>query len=131
MDHLFQLTDFAVGLLPNYLSICLVVVIDADKYSLKQRLDSLDLALEEDSQAQRQPQEKIAVFVPKRNIETWIFYLGGEAVDEGREYPKLAQPGDCKNDLDKLLDWCNSNAGLPKDAPPSLQAACSELQRIL
>ncbi len=59
----------------TYLSCCLIVVIDADKYSVKQRLDSLDSALEEYSQPKRQPQEKIAIFVPKRNIETWISYL--------------------------------------------------------
>ena len=119
----------------TYLSRCLIVLIDADpEYSVKQRLDSLDSALEENeeySQPKRQPQEKIAIFVPKRNIETWIYYLGGETVDEETEYPKLAKAGDCKNDVDKLLDWCNSNGGLPEDAPPSLQAACAELPRIL
>lgn len=118
----------------SYLSSCLIVLIDADpKYSVKQRLDSLDSALEENeeySQPKRKPEEKIAIFVPKRNIETWIYYLRGETVDEETKYPKLAKPGDCKNDLDKLLDWCNSNQGLPEDAPPSLQAACGELQRI-
>ncbi|MDY6803888.1 MAG: hypothetical protein SXA11_08785 [Cyanobacteriota bacterium] len=118
----------------TYRSVCLIVLTDADpKYSVKQRLDSLDSALEENeeySQPKRQPQEKIAIFVPKRNIETWICYLRGETVDEETKYPKLAKPGDCKNDVDILLDWCNSNAGLPEDAPPSLQAACGELQRI-
>ncbi len=117
----------------TYLSRCMIVVIDADRYSVKQRLDSLDSGLEEDeeySQLKRQPQEKIAIFVPKRNIETWIYYLRGETVDEETKYPKLAKPGDCKKDVDKLLDWCNSNAGLPEDAPPSLQAACGEWQRI-
>jgi hypothetical protein len=118
----------------TYRSACLIVLIDADlKYSVKQRLDSLDSALEENEkypQHKRQPQEKIAIFVPKRNIETWIYYLRGETVNEETEYPKLAKAGDCKNDVDILLDWCKSNAGLPEDAPASLQAACGELQRI-
>jgi hypothetical protein len=65
-------------------SIGLVVIIDADKSTLQERLDWLALTLNEDSQENRQANEAIAIFVPKRNIETWIHYLQGEILTSPR-----------------------------------------------
>ena len=108
----------------TYLSTLLAVVIDADTHTVEQRLAQLDTALT------RQDDEKIAIFVPKRNIETWTHYLMGEAVDEETAYSKLAREGQCKPHIKRLVEEiCPS--GLPEDAPPSLHAACDELQRIL
>lgn len=113
-----------------YLSTILVVVIDADTVSVQARLQQLDQALTATSQEKRQASERVAVFVPKRNIETWIHFVRGTAVDEETVYAKLTYPGECKHDVIKLArDICP--AGLPPDAPPSLQTACEELQRIL
>jgi len=111
---------------PN-LSIALAVIIDADpQNTVEQRLRELDSTLEE----KRQEGEKIAIFVPKRNIETWIYYLRERDVNEEESYLKLSRTGDCKPDVDRLVqDICPS--GLPQDAPPSLRAACGELERIL
>jgi len=111
-------------------SIRLVVIIDADKHTVKERLNQLDSALEENGQPKRQPNEKMAIFVPKRNIETWIHYLMGESVDEERAYRKLSREGECKPYVDQLVKKI-CPTGLPEDAPPSLHAACEELQRIL
>jgi len=113
-----------------YRSVGLAVVIDADTQTVEQRLVQLDSALEVDSQQRRQPEEKIAVFVPKRNIETWIHYLKGQTVDEETVYPRLSRERECKPYVQKLArDICAS--GLAEDAPPSLHTACDELQRIL
>ena len=108
----------------------LIVIIDADKHTVNSRLNQLDSALEEDGQPKRQPDEKIAIFVPKRNIETWIHYLMGESVDEAKAYPKLSRERECKPVVKKLVKTI-CPVGLPEDAPPSLHAACEELQRIL
>ena len=108
----------------------LIVIIDADKHTVEERLSQLDLALVIDGQVKRQAKEKIAIFVPKRNIETWIHYLMGESVDEQKAYPKLARQRQCKPFVKKLVKTI-CPVGLPKDAPPSLHAACEELQRIL
>jgi hypothetical protein len=114
----------------SYLSIGLVVVIDADKKTVDERLKQLDDALIEDSQQIRQPDEAIAIFVPKRNIETWIHYLRGQAVDEETEYPKFPKnESACKPSVENLVNQCYQS--LDKNAPPSLQTACGELQRIL
>jgi hypothetical protein len=114
----------------SHLAIALAVLIDADNYSVEQRMKQLTKVLEDNSQRPRQNNERIALFVPKRNIETWIHYLRDTAVDEESDYPKLVRTGDCKPDVIRLVtEICP--VGLPEDAPPSLQVACDELSRIM
>ncbi|WP_260446280.1 MULTISPECIES: hypothetical protein [unclassified Nostoc] len=106
-----------------------MVLIDADKKTVEERLKKLDDALIEDLQQIRQAKEAIAIFIPKRNIETWIHYLQGETVDEETEYSKFNNESVCKPYVENLVNQCYH--GLDENAPPSLQAACEELQRIL
>jgi hypothetical protein len=113
----------------SYRNVCLIVLIDADLKTVTDRLRQLDDALEEENLEKRQEKERIAIFVPKRNIETWIHYLQGEEVDEKTAYPKFAREGDCQPVVEALADRCDS--GLEETAPPSLRMACRELQRIL
>jgi len=104
----------------------LIVVIDADRNTVAERIKQLDSVLEE----KRHRKEKIAIFVPKRNIETWIHYLqSGEPIDEIVAYSKLANQGECKPFVEKLADQCV--LGLPTNAPPSMHDACIELKRII
>ncbi len=77
----------------NHLSIGLVVLIDADNNSVIKKFQELDALLEKP----RKPNEAIAIFVPKRNIETWIYSLQGEIVDEETKYSKFVKnQSDCK-----------------------------------
>ncbi|WP_353930255.1 hypothetical protein WJM97_18455 [Okeanomitos corallinicola TIOX110] len=108
----------------------LIVLIDADKKTVEERLKQLNDALKENSHPQRQIDEAIAVFVPKRNIETWIHYLQDENVDEETEYPKFKKQSDCKPYIEQLVNQCYQG-NLNENAPHSLKTACGELQRIL
>lgn len=115
----------------NRVSIGLVVLIDADTDALQKRLNQLAQALSEDSQQNRQPDEAIAIFIPKRNVETWIHYLQGETVDEETSYSKFENnEAACKPYVENLVEQCRFQ-NLPENAPESLQAACGELQRLL
>jgi len=115
----------------NRVAIGLVVLIDADTGTLEARLNGLARVLDEDEQKNREPNEAIAIFVPKRNIETWIHYLQGETVNEEDAYAKFEKnEAACKTAVENLADRCYSQS-LPEDAPRSLQAACEELQRLL
>jgi hypothetical protein len=115
----------------NQVSIGLVVLIDADTGTLEARLNQLASVLDEDELNNREPNEAIAIFVPKRNIETWIHYLQGETVNEEDAYAKFEKnEAACKTAVENLADRCYSQS-LPEDAPRSLQAACGELQRLL
>lgn len=115
----------------NRVLIGLVVLIDADMGTLHDRLSQLASILDEDAQDKRRSHEAIAIFVPKRNIETWIHYLQGESVNEEDAYAKFEKnEAVCKTYVENLADRCYSQ-DLPEDAPRSLQAACGELQRLL
>jgi hypothetical protein len=116
----------------NRISIGLVVLIDADKYTVQERLKQLDNILGEQSLPLRQIDEEISVFVPKRNIETWIHYLKSKSADEDREkpYEKLLKAGDCKPYAEILAEQCRAQH-LPQTAPQSLQVACGEIRRLL
>jgi hypothetical protein len=110
----------------NRVSIGLVVVIDADTNTLLNRINQLSETIEED----RQPNEAIAIFVPKRNIETWIHYLDGNSVDEDKSYPKLLKEGYCKPAAAVLVEQCRSQ-NVAEDIPETLRLACEEFQRLL
>ncbi|MDA8307173.1 MAG: hypothetical protein M0Z81_10140 [Deltaproteobacteria bacterium] len=70
----------------SFLSVGLTVVTDADTLSVQDRLRNLDEELLASSQQGRQINERIGIFVPKRNIETWIHYLKGEIVNEEKSF---------------------------------------------
>ena len=115
----------------NRVAIGLVVLIDADTGTLEARLNELASVLNKDKQENRGSNEAIAIFVSKRNIETWIHYLQGETVNEEAVYAKFKNnEAVCKTAVEDLADRCSSQS-LPEDAPRSLQAACGELQRLL
>ena len=63
----------------------------------------------------------------------WYFsnnLLQGENIDEETEYTKSKKQSDCKPYIEQLVNQC-SQGNLDENAPPSLKAACGELQRIL
>ena len=82
----------------------------------------------------RLPNEKIAIFVPARNIETWFSYINGKDVNEEDDYKNKTLNTTDRITLaiasaEKLAsDICPQ--GLDENAPASLRHACNELQRL-
>ncbi|MBL8755444.1 MAG: hypothetical protein JNK15_19240 [Planctomycetes bacterium] len=98
-----------------------MTAIDADDRLVAERHRQLDNS----SGAAREPNERIAYVVPRRNIETWIRFAAGQAVDEVADYKARGQePVDCR----PLVTACTS--GSAELHPPSLRTARSELQRV-
>ncbi len=110
---------------------CLVTVIDADRSSVTFRQHQLRESLTGDGQHDRLSVENIALFIPKRNIETWITYLlEVGVVDEDDTYPKLTgHESDCYPAVDRFIALARSSPQ-PAECPPSLQQGLVELQRI-
>ncbi len=109
----------------------LVVMIDGDNRGVSGRLARLDEACTAVGVAPRKAEERVAVAVPTWNIEAWIAYLAGTAVDETRrDYPALDRARECGPHVNALLEMCSSNA-LRQPAPPSLEAACVEYRTRL
>jgi hypothetical protein len=109
----------------------LVVLIDGDSEGLSARLRQLDEACREADVAVRARHEAVAIFIPTWNIETWLAYLDGTAVDEGRaNYTKLPRERECQRHVDGLVRMCREGE-LRRPSPPSLEAACGEYNQRL
>ncbi len=111
---------------------CLIAAIDADpKRNAEIRRKWLNDACREQQISCREKADNILIPVPKRNIETWPAYLRGEDVDEEREKPylKYELESECRADVANLLEMCNQGK-LRAPAPPSLDDACLEAQRL-
>lgn len=103
----------------------LVVLIDADGRNIAARIKQVEDACVQAGDERRQPDERVAIFVPARNIETWLAYLDGHTVNEDDEYPRLRCERDCQQHVDRLYGMCQQRQ-LRQPSPPSLEAACAE-----
>ena len=110
----------------NRVSCELVTMLDGDADGVDARLTALDKACNQASVAPRDNADRVAVFVPTWNIETWLAYLNGETVDENRKnYPRLPRERDCRSHVDSLVKMCREGR-LREPSPPSLRSACQE-----
>lgn len=107
----------------------LLVMIDADTKSVEETAKWLDVICSEQGVAVRNQNDKAAVLIPKRNIETWIHFLNGKTVDETTAYGKLRYESECKPGVDSLFEIC-SQGKCPADFPASLKLACKEYRRV-
>ncbi|MDM8519996.1 hypothetical protein QUF64_08115 [Anaerolineales bacterium HSG6] len=111
--------------------IALVALIDADTKSVQERLEQINSALEQEGVESIKQNERIAIFIPKRNIETWIrFAKNRNNTDENTVYSKLKKPRSCRDEVDLYVNTICKD-GIPSDALPSLVHACNELVKIL
>jgi hypothetical protein len=111
----------------------LIVVIDADTHTVQDRWRQLDQALEDGGKQRVDVEhEQIARLVPKRNVETWILCLNGQAVDEETDYKRTR---DDWNELipqasETLSEWTRPKADLPNHCIGSLRSGVEELKRL-
>lgn len=109
----------------------LVFFIDGDQRGVAGRLADLDNECKKQGVAPRLPDEKVAIFVPTWNIETWLAYLDDQRVTESQpNYRKLARERDCQPLVESLYQMCQRGR-LRQPAPSSLLAACDEYQSRL
>jgi len=110
-------------------SAVLIIGADADEETVEARIQNLDRRLTNENIASRDSSEPIIFVIPKRNIETWMYYLAGNQVDEVTDYKPR-----CNKQVNDV--WPANfvrfiNNPLPADCPDSLRRACeTELRRI-
>ena len=111
----------------------LIVLMDADTYTVQQRHFQLDQALQTaGSPLTLRDAEDVARLVPKRNIETWILCLNNEGVNEETDY-KTTHDNWLNlifNAVDTLYLWTRPNAVLPPSCIESLRIGVTELRRL-
>lgn len=110
----------------NYLSVSLVVLVDADHHSVEDRLAQLAECLERLGAAGRGDAERIALLVPKRNIHTWIVFLAGYPVEEESDFKRHAVARHYK-EAGRAL----GRQALPNAKPASLESGIAELRERL
>jgi len=113
----------------------LIVVIDADNFSVHDRLTQLAQNLRESQYERvrncRADSEQIARLAPKWSIETWILFLNGETIDEDTRYKNLNRDWDqlITPAAAQLAEWM-AQANPPNDCNPSLLHGIGELRRL-
>jgi hypothetical protein len=110
----------------------LIIMTDGDRYGFVERQKMLELSCTAQGVDVRTDEDRVALIIPTWNIETWLAYLSGDAVDETRSnYPRLAKARECLPMVVALVEMCQAGL-LRQPAPPSLTAACQEFTtRIL
>ena len=108
----------------------LIVMIDGDDQGVTGRRGSLEAACTERQMVPPGNADRVLVCVPTWNIETWLAYLGGEAVEETRrDYPRLNRQRDCDPLVQSLVNMCRVRT-LRSPYPPSLEDTCAWYQHI-
>ena len=104
----------------------LIALADADTLSTEERLRQFERSLDE---PRRNSTERIAVLIPRRNVETWIYHLRGNKVDESDDYKLRVAQSDLPPAVVAFSDQCPSKSA--EIAVPSLRHACNELTAFL
>jgi hypothetical protein len=127
-------------------NVALIVMIDADEKTINERLREFDREIDSEkhdlNKSTRFDNEKILIFAPIRNIESWFHYIKtyninvetlkdeyGKIISYKNLYPYPSKYTDINEFVDKLKNEICIN-GLPENAPSSLHDACNEINRL-
>ncbi|MBN1341332.1 MAG: hypothetical protein JXQ73_01555 [Phycisphaerae bacterium] len=106
-----------------------ISIVDADKATVQARKREHDDALTNSGLTPRANAERIAILIPRRNIETWVHHLDGKTVDENGKYPRFrGEERKCAPAAQEFARRCPND--MRDEDLPSLHDGCKELQRI-
>ncbi|MGP0063842.1 MAG: hypothetical protein ACLQGP_09620 [Isosphaeraceae bacterium] len=113
-------------------NIALVVGTDADEQAVQQRAQRLADTLRDAGCVERTVQERIAIWIPKWNIETWLLFLKGEDVHEGINYKMQVGEVNFEAAAREFADRFRQRSREPEAANhlPSLVLVFGETRRI-
>ncbi len=108
-----------------------MVLTDADTKTVDERERELQTALSRASEAPRQPSEAIMLLIPKRHIETWIYCLLGERVDESNDYTNRGEvQKKIRPAAERFYEWSRPHHSVPDHCVQSLRRGLGEAHRI-
>jgi len=112
----------------NKLRCCLVVAIDSDvSETVQKRKSEIEKALTDAGESMIDRTERVALLVPRRNVETWICFLLGQEVNEEAEYRHFEKESACFPAVDKI----SPKRSLGCDSLiPSLAAGKEEIEKL-
>ena len=110
----------------------LIVLVDVDSLSVKERLSQLDDASRAIGQTVVDAGERAARLVPKRNVETWALCLNEKAVDENADYKgeKHSWITLISSAAENLAQYTLPTSEVPKYYIDSLRSGIAELKKL-
>jgi hypothetical protein len=110
--------------------VALFVLTDADTQPVEHRFAQLAGVLQEAELAARKDREAIIIWVPKRNIETWVTYLAGQTVNEGDDFKRAGASLDVRASAERFALLIQDATQRRDDTPPSMARAFDEAKRL-
>jgi hypothetical protein len=107
----------------------LIIMIDADRYSVDERLEHICKSIDDAGVVEVSEKARIGIFIPRRNIETWIAYIAEPSRTDINEIDDYRYP--VPKQWEKTVEtYARERKPLPASAPPSLRRACDEWPKI-
>ncbi|MCF8114591.1 MAG: hypothetical protein K9K21_12145 [Desulfotignum sp.] len=107
----------------------LMVITDGDRFSPEKRREQLAREAWEKKLPMAADKERVAVFVPCRNIESWFKWIDSGIVDESEDYKKEYRQVKPTKYAKELHKKCREQADM--EFCPSLHDACEQWQKIV
>jgi hypothetical protein len=106
----------------NQVNLGFLVIVEGDSEGVEARVNQLHAE-------ERDPNERIAILVPTWSIESWVWWLTGNEVDESKKYNR-----EMRDNFPQLVDgavlaWQRPRADEQRFVP-SLSAGRKELERL-
>ena len=111
----------------NQENLRLIAVADADDKSVRERIDEFEKSCKEAGVGFRTKDEKVALIIPKRNIETWVHYLKCNEFNETTDYKNMCNHGECRTYSKELAEICKGRKW-DKEHPDSLKISSEEFR---
>ena len=114
----------------NYLRCALVVCIDADRNEYEERKRELVDSVKGVNIGWKPDDKMVMIWIPKREIETWIDFFGGNDPNEEMTFKHTGNPMPCKKEAKKMSLYCQGVITLDDRKLPSLIQAKKEYERV-
>lgn len=80
----------------------LLICTDADVHEVSERARQLAASLQAAGEPPRHRDERVALWIPRRNLETWVYLYAHGSVDEATNYKREIREEDLRS---AALDW--------------------------
>jgi hypothetical protein len=115
----------------GYRQVGLVVVIDADEETVAGRERRLANELRHSKQQERKERERIAHWIPRRHIETWVAFLRDQSVDERMDCKGLVDARAYRPATRTFVEIYREPKRHPVALLPSLAHGLNETNRLV
>ncbi len=110
----------------------LIVVIDADQFTVDERRRQLDERLRQEGYEPLRRTDPVVLLIPRRHVETWLHSLLGETLTEEENCKDRDKPTKdaIRQAADTAYEWARENAPLGPSCVPSLRESLPGWRKI-